>query len=227
MQKILWKIESLWEPIEESSAPQIAFSPWESDFFISEEVFEKSQSQKPVYTDNYGEYLGLDHWSLLFQGTKPIFVMDNHNAALFAFLEISEKSAAPLPVLHIDAHPDEAPAEFEVPMIGRGNIQDVYDKSRIGDFLDVATRGGLIGEITRVVTSAEFENFTVPKESYILNLDIDIFGPEGAHEELERKVRVIKRAWVGASAIIVATSPGFIDQDFAQEIVKIFTRTIY
>ena len=82
----------------------------------------------------------------------------------------------------------------------------------------------LVGTIFRVCHSDNFEFFLLPEKPYILSLDIDIFGPEGDFVDLKDKVRAIALAWSGAEAVCIATSPGFIDQEYAKKIISIMTK---
>lgn len=87
----------------------------------------------------------------------------------------------------------------------------------------MAEKAGLVGDIDNITQSNEFKNFRVPKEKYILNLDIDIFGPEGEAVDLELKVQTIMEAWGGAVAVVIATSPGYISGSDAKDLVEVFT----
>jgi hypothetical protein len=136
-------------------------------------------------------------------------------------------------VVHIDAHPDDAEFEGEKKSeLDINNTQKYISQTRISDFFDALSGvllGGtkqsqyILGDIHRITHSDSLEFFLPPEEPYILSLDIDIFGPEGDFAELHDKVRAIALAWGSADAVCIAMSPGFIDQEFAQEIIKIFT----
>lgn len=225
MKKILWKIESTWEKYHTPTPAGIDVSSQYYDgiskswsTLVQRDVLSVELSEDPVFQDDYGAYPGLAQHQLLNVNGKPVYVFDNHNLALVALHELKESSRHIHPIVHIDAHRDD--------QVFKGNIDmglvEVVEQSRISDFIDVAEKAGLVSKTMRAVSSDEFNNFTPPVEPYILTVDIDIFGPEGAHIDLETKVRVIAETWSGASAIICATSPGFIEQEFALDIIKIF-----
>ena len=224
-QELIWKIESLWEQARVSPVQnQLTFSPQENSFFASfSSLDELSLSETIVFTDDYGTYPGLAQDGVFYKKAKPFYVFDNHNKALMAFLEVKNQTRSPLNVIHIDAHPDDAIYPDEVPEITSENISEVYDKSRISDFLDCAQRGSLIKKVTRVTSEGEFsENPALPEGPFILSLDIDIFGPEGAFTSLESKIQTIAHYWNHASAITIATSPGFLEQEDALILIRTF-----
>ena len=82
----------------------------------------------------------------------------------------------------------------------------------------------LIKNIHRYTKSTDFQKFKKPKNPYILSLDIDIFGPEGDFVDLESKIKIIAEAWQYADIVCIATSPGFIDQEFAQGAIEILVK---
>ena len=182
---------------------------------------------------------------------KPVYLVDNHNKAIFVFFEvidIFEKlennfgKKEKINIVHIDAHRDDAIFKEKYPeKIDKENINSMIEKTKVSDYLDLATKTGLIGKVLNITQSYEFEefcendNFIIKsqkktkkktiialKNPYILNLDIDIFGFEGEMVDVELKIKTIKKAWDNAMAVVVATSPGYIKQEKAQKIIEIF-----
>lgn len=219
-QQLIWKIQSLWET---HSSPQEKSPCSESAFFTRiKKPSEITLGDQTVFTDNYGSYKGLSDKYLLCQNV-PIYIFDNHNNALLAFLELKNQTGAPLTVVHIDAHPDDAIYSKNVTDINSENIQEIYKHSRISDFLNCAEKGNLITSPIRITTEAEFQKpYHLPEQPYIVSLDIDIFGPEGAFTNLESKIATIAHYWNHAEAVTIATSPGFIDQETALQLLTIF-----
>jgi hypothetical protein len=76
------------------------------------------------------------------------------------------------------------------------------ENSRVSDYLDLAKKTNLIGKIFNITQEKEFEDFLqdfskgkiLQKNNFILNLDIDIFGPEGEYVDLELKIKTIAKA---------------------------------
>ena len=261
-------------------------SIYNPDFhFVQEFNFEKSE--KPVHSDEYGEYFGLKYSQVLEKDGKLIYLFDNHNKIIQAFLEYAEiikvgskASYRGFDVVHIDAHDDDAVFAKQKPHhLELKNVQKYIQQTRISDFFDFlsglslrgveqkrniacaeldsvkqshvrfpepAYRTGrlvsgfrvyqsdeipgqarndrFINKIHRYTKSIDFQEFKKPQNPYILSLDIDIFSPEGDFTDLESKIKIIAQAWRYADAVCIATSPGFIEQDYAHKIIQIFTK---
>jgi hypothetical protein len=233
--KILWKIEELWKkyykPMEVSESVRgldisgnykNGISKYHHRFNLVKD-FDFTESQKPVFFDDYGKYNGLKKCQILKRDEKLIYLFDNHNEMLYPLVEISEITKKIHSIVHIDAHPDNAEFQEGKPIdINLQNVQEYIIKTRISDFFDAVSETKMIGNIYSITHSDSFEFFLPPEEPYILSLDIDIFGPEGNFCELEDKVRAIAVAWARAEVVCIAMSPGFIDQDYAKEIIEIF-----
>lgn len=235
--KILWKIEELWNKYYDSVSDSYSnkysailknyennISEYNSDFKLIKK-FDFLESDSVVHVDDYGKYKGLLNSQLLFKDKKPIYLFDNHNKIIYPFVELFESIGKPLNIVHIDAHPDDAKfLGLKQNNINLQNSKDVISQTRISDFFDALSETNIINFIYSITHSDSFEFFLSPEKPYILSLDIDIFGPEGDFAELKDKVRAIALAWNRADAICIATSPGFIDQMYAKEIIKIFIK---
>lgn len=91
----------------------------------------------------------------------------------------------------------------------------------------MAQKTNLVGKIFNITQAREFEWFISEKKiskNSILNLDIDIFGLEGDYVDSELKIEAITKAWKNAKAVVIATSPGYIDQETAKKIIQIFIK---
>lgn len=242
-----WQIESLWE--KHLKAPfnplllggkenMFDFSKFSKEFshilfpnFYFVEKLSPQHAQKPVFFDDGEEFFGMEEYQIMLKThchqslQKPIYLFDNHDLALIPFAQIKEFCDHTFDVVHIDAHRDDAIFPHDVPQnLCLKDIPGVLQKTRVSDYLNVATRGNIIGEIFSYTQSFEFEAFEIPKKPYILNLDLDIFGPEGTAIPTEKKVEVIAKSWKHASAVILATSPGYFDQDDAFWLAQLFTK---
>lgn len=230
-QKILWKIEELWQRDKEAISKtsynvmenydEQGISRYYSRFHWVNE-FNFTSSKYPVFEDDYGKYYGLEKCQVTKINGKLVYVFDNHNEIIFPLVEVFEKNKNSFSIIHIDAHPDDALFVGEkLNDISLEKTKEYITKTRISDFFDALSEYKRIKDIIRVCHSDTFNTFVVPQEPYILSLDIDIFGPEGNFVSLEDKIQVIRQAWNRAEVVCIATSPGFIDQDFAGEIIKI------
>lgn len=231
-QKKLWKIASLWEQHDtfskKSSSYTIPYddyphatSRYYDRFFYVDEI-DTTTSSKIIFSDDNGEYYGLARCQIFEVGNKVVYLFDNHNEIIFPLAEYYETtSCESINILHIDAHPDDAQflTENKPKTLSRILSKEIISQTRVSDFFDALSESMVINKIKRVVTSYDFHNFVPPDYPYILSLDIDIFGPEGEYIDLETKVSVIAQAWKHANVVMIATSPGFIDQQYAHDIL--------
>lgn len=238
--KILWKIEELWKKYyvnhrvvhgserESSIVKSILnlyknnISIYSTDFQIVEK-FNFKKTNNITHKDDYGEYFGLKKSQVLEKSGKLIYLFDNHNKILQSFLEYFESTKKSFDVVHVDAHDDNS--LFKGEKINKLSIKDIggyIGQTSISNFFDYVFSTGLINNVHRYTKSSDFKNFKKPKNPYILSLDIDIFGLEGCFVDIESKIKIIAEAWKYADVICIAMSPGFIDQKYAQNIVKVF-----
>lgn len=233
-QQKYWQLESLWEKYfapESSSLPSSFLSflrrQESQGKFVFRENPDFTPSQNPVFFDenNLG-HLGLDSYSYLIKNQKPIFLCDNHHEVLEPFFDIYQQTQKPLTVVHIDAHRDDAIFEHSVSEkienLSREKMRELIQKCRVSDYLDLGKKIGLIGKVIEVTQSSEFEDFQIPDENYVLNLDIDIYGEEGDAVDFELKTKVIAESWGNANMVCCATSPGFIERDIAKGVLEVF-----
>lgn len=243
-EKLLWKIEELWNhyfkdnktsDIKITENYKKGISKYYDKFHVVDS-FDFSESDEAVFSDDYGNYKGLRRLQVSMSSGKPIYLFDNHNEMIYPIAEIALQAGNDIPfdVVHIDAHPDDAKFQGEKPTsIPLGKVGSFIKNTRISDFFDAISNVSLretkqsqkvVRNIFRVCHSDTFEFFLPPEQPYILSLDIDIFGPEGDFAEIKDKVRAIALAWSRAEAVCISMSPGFIDQEYAKEIIKIMTK---
>lgn len=216
-----WKAELLWEKYYIDTSSQNK-NEWNHVSF--QPSFDFTESETFVFFDEHKKgYKGLKTPSCIWR-KKPIFLVDNHHNAIPPFFQaFIQQQSHPLHIVHIDAHRDDAlfPQDISSFSLTPEGIQKLRNHCRVCDYLDAGKKIGLIDTILSITQSSEFESFHTPSFPFILNLDIDIFGPEGDAVSLEQKIQTIAVAWSKASMVCIATSPGFIDQDHAQNLIKI------
>ena len=172
---IITKIDCLWAEHFLPSPPQLDWSKFTPQTSVFHHV--AALAPQPSTMPAFAEHCGLREyqWTLSPDG-KPLFVCDNHNWALLALWELTQHCATPLPVVHIDAHRDAAICPHDLPAaLTVTNIVATTRQCRVSDYLDVATRTGLITEIVSLTQSFEFADFTLPAAPFVLNLDLDIY----------------------------------------------------
>ncbi len=207
-----WKIESLIEKYTNNNNGE----------------FDIKLSKKISYIDDEGnKYIGILKTQKFKIDDKDIYVFDNHNKAIFAVLDQNEKYNRIFDILHIDAHRDDAKFNHEYPKeINRENIKEIFEKTRVSDYLDLMSKIKMISDIKNITQSSEFELMEFPKKEFILNLDIDIFGHDGQVVDMELKIMRIIQAWKISKSVMIATSPGFINQKNAKFLIEAFLKRI-
>jgi hypothetical protein len=95
--------------------------------FVKKKRAEIILSDKPAYFDDEKvPYNGLSEFEIILENKFkiPIYIFDNHNFALYPFLEISEKfndknvkhsHVSQFEIVHIDAHRDNAIFQYKYP----------------------------------------------------------------------------------------------------------------
>lgn len=158
-------------------------------------------------------------------GWQEIYIMDNHNHALYCRYKALHDGIITrwMPVIHIDQHSDlgEAPSlidsrkEKDLDYIA----QYVNEICNVGNFIKPAIISGLISECIQLRTEEWLLDFQ-PTRPYILDIDIDFRAPEMSLRDIQATLEKTKNLLRGASLVTIATSPYFMDQSSAIEFVK-------
>lgn len=143
----------------------------------------------------------------------PTYIVDNHDHALyFRHQHINQfptnEWAKPFKVIHIDQHSDRQPGT-SVP----GGVN-------VGNFITHALESRLIDECIQIRTETALHS--TPKldfqdYNYILDIDIDF---RAWKNDIENDIKIIKNLINNVALITIATSPYFMDQKQAIEIIK-------
>jgi hypothetical protein len=168
-------------------------------------------------------------WRIGRNDEVSVYVMDNHNHALYCWYKeyVAWNIEKWLPVIHIDQHSD---MNDPVGWIDGEKENDlayiaiyVNEVCTIADFIQPALRSGLVSECVQVRTENGIINgkWWMVNGGYILDIDIDFWAPEMSIGEFDRTIQKTRQLIAGASLVTIATSPCFIDQDRAVEIVNL------
>jgi hypothetical protein len=158
---------------------------------------------------------------------RHFFVFDNHNHAFFFWMAALKAGLITEggPLLHVDQHSDmrDAPAPFPQPVSEDSFLQNAFAYTNrvlnVGNFIRPALERGLFSEVFIVNSSASFEREYGPIA--VLDLDLDIFSPEMDYLDFDTRLTRIRQYIQQASFITIATSPFFIDQSRALEILEL------
>lgn len=171
-----------------------------------------------------------------------VYVMDNHNHALYCWYRelLAGKIEKWLPLIHIDQHSDMKDPVRWIDEERENDLSSiatyVNEVCTIADFIQPALRSGLIGECIQIRTENGLLDFPIDswiasslhssqwRSGYILDIDIDFWAPEMGIEEFDRTIQKTRQLIAGASMVTIATSPCFIEQERAVEIVKLLLK---
>lgn len=171
---------------------------------------------------------GLKHSIQMDYKWIPIYIFDNHNHALFFRYRHTQQFWAtelpkPFKVIHIDQHSDIKPNlnTFNVKHTIPHEVLNFTNYGcNVGNFLTSAKDSWLIQEIIQIRTETalhSMEKFDFENYNYILDIDMDF---RVWKNEIENDIKIIKNLVKNVALVTIATSPYFIDQNRAIEIIK-------
>ncbi len=187
----------------------------------SEIVFEEVVDNKLI------SCTGLKHFIQTAYKGIPTYIFDNHNHALFFWYRYIKQfeETKPFVVIHIDQHADtkENKNSFQVT---HASPQDVMNFTsygcNVGNFLTSAKEAWIIEQIIQVRSQHTLHNMEAldfHTYNYILDIDVD-FWEWKTDEEMESDFTIIRQLLDNVCLITIATSPYFMDQKKAIEIIK-------
>lgn len=158
---------------------------------------------------------------------KDVYLFDNHNHAFYFWARgLKEgKFDRGSSLVHIDQHKDtRVPDSYDVDI---DNIDDVIryttEVLNVGSFIKPAMKKGIFKDL-HIIDSTYSMNMDRP-ELYILDLDLDFFSDDMDYIDFDDRMACAVDYVNHAKFITIATSPYFIDQKRALEVLKmIFTR---
>jgi hypothetical protein len=156
-------------------------------------VFEETDEKGKLYKCSWLEYI--------LKIEPNIVVVDNHDRVL----EFREQG---LPVIHIDQHTDLRP-------VGPEGVH-------VGNFLRYALDKKLIPSVTQINTEYSLLHFNTQNPTLntsILDIDLDFRHPDMSIEQYDKTIQITKNLIKKAKIVTIATSPYFLDQNLAMDIL--------
>lgn len=156
---------------------------------------------------------------------KPMVVVDNHNHVFWFWYEAWHKKQIQrgITLVHIDGHrdtriPERNPTAKEVE-----DLEKLYTYTNsilnVGNYIPPAMEEGLIGELISITSEHELDAAD-PQNPFILNIDLDFWAEEMNYIPEEKSISIIKPWILKADMITFATSPFFVDQGRAIEVLN-------
>ena len=153
---------------------------------------------------------------------KEIYIFDNHNHALYFWIKSLKfnKFNKGCKLVHIDQHKDmREPENYNVDM---NDIDDVFrytnDVLNVGNFIQPALKHNIFSEVIIIDSSYGF-NLDIQGE-FVLDIDLDIFSKDMEYISYDLRINKIKELIKKAKVITIASSPFFIEQEYAIKVLK-------
>ena len=131
---------------------------------------------------------------------KEVYIFDNHNHAFYFWIKSLKKGnfTKGCKLVHVDQHKDTT--------------------LNVGSFIKPALKHDIFSEVIIIDSSYGF-NLDIEGE-YVLDIDLDIFSKDMDYIPYDLKVSKIKDLIKKAKVITIASSPFFIEQDYAIKVLK-------
>ena len=153
---------------------------------------------------------------------KDAYIFDNHNHAFYFWIKSLEKGnfTKGCKLVHVDQHKDtREPENYDVDI---ENIDDVFrytnEVLNVGSFIKPALKHNIFSDVIIIDSSYGFD-LEIEGE-FVLDIDLDIFSKDMDYIPYNLKVSKIKELIKRAKVITIASSPFFIDQDYAIKVLK-------
>ncbi len=166
--------------------------------------------------------LGLEYFIKYKDKRKDVFIFDNHNHAFYFWAKaLNEgKLKKGIKLVHVDQHKDMREPEKYMEEVKE--MKKVFEYTNytlnVGNFIKPALYSGIFSEVIIIDNSKGF-NLKI-QEEYALDIDLDIFSRDMDYIDYDLKIYKIKE-WIKKAAMVtVATSPFFIEQEYAIKVLK-------
>ena len=168
-------------------------------------------------------YTWLDNFYYFEWNWIPIYLFDNHNHAFaFWWREVLKWVIRKwLWLLHIDQHSDMNENEFHLENETWEDIVSFTNKCcNVWNFIHPAMDCWLVWEVKQLRTEQWLLCFTKPRQDYILDIDLDYWDENMGITDFQCTINKVKILAWSARMVTIATSPYFLNQKRAIELVK-------
>lgn len=164
--------------------------------------------------------------------SPPIFIFDNHNHAPVFRYYIIEKSKSYSPILvHIDQHSDcwenQETLELYKHEYDLEKVFHFYNKQcNVWNFIPPSLKNWIISNQIQIRSITALKNLKVEKnQNFILDIDLDFCLNWIDRNKIdEESITILKKnfnkIWKSALCTTISTSPYFLNQDIAINIIK-------
>lgn len=166
--------------------------------------------------------IGLENMVKFSYEDKDIYIFDNHNHSFYFWIKSLKKGMLKkgCKLVHIDQHKDmREPEDYNVDV---NNMDDVFRYTNyvlnVGNFIKPALHHDIFSEAVIIDSTYGFD-LDVDGE-IVLDIDLDIFSKDMEYISYDLRVNKIKEYIDRAKVITIASSPFFIEQDYAIKVLK-------
>lgn len=166
--------------------------------------------------------MGLENLVQYEVDNKAVYVFDNHNHAFYFWMKSLDRGLfnQGCKLVHVDQHKDmRKPEDYNVDI---ENLDDVFRYTNkvlnVGNFIQPALKKEIFSDVIIIDSSYGFD-INVEGE-YVLDIDLDIFSEDMDYIPYDFKLKKIKDLIKKAKVITIATSPYFINQEYAIKVLK-------
>lgn len=176
--------------------------------------------------ERWQDCVGLESAILCLNFPIPIYIFDNHNHVFYAWCEALkmgwfEKGAV---LVHMDEHFDASMPPLIPAQSDLKSLENVWrftnETLQIATYIKPALTLEIFSECVDYVESSQFAVRNQQSMDIVLNLDIDVFHSDMNHISWQQKIDVLKYYLPRVKLITIATSPYFIDQHKAIDLIK-------
>ncbi|OXX82688.1 hypothetical protein AVM15_16925 [Paraclostridium benzoelyticum] len=166
--------------------------------------------------------IGLENMVKFNYKDKDIYIFDNHNHSFYFWIKSLKKGMfnKGCKLVHIDQHKDmREPEDYNVDV---NDMDDVFRYTNyvlnVGNFIKPALHHDIFSEVVIIDSTYGFD-LDVDGE-IVLDIDLDIFSKDMEYISYDLRVNKIKEYIDRAKVITIASSPFFIEQDYAIKVLK-------
>lgn len=153
---------------------------------------------------------------------KVVYIFDNHNHAFYFWMKSLKENlfTRGCKLVHVDQHKDmREPDNYDV---DEENLDDVFRYTNkvlnVGNFIKPALHKEIFSEVVIIDSSYGFD-IEIEGE-YVLDIDLDIFSKDMDYIPYDLRINKIKKLINNSKVITIASSPYFIEQDYAIKVLK-------
>jgi len=166
--------------------------------------------------------IGLENMVKFNYKDKDIYIFDNHNHSFYFWIKSLKKGMfnKGCKLVHIDQHKDmREPEDYNVDV---NDMDDVFRYTNyvlnVGNFIKPALHHDIFSEVVIIDSTYGFDLDV--DGGIVLDIDLDIFSKDMEYISYDLRVNKIKEYIDRAKVITIASSPFFIEQDYAIKVLK-------